>query len=49
VNASGEAYLSHTRLHAKLTLRIAIGQIRTEEAHVRRAWELLKAALRQHV
>jgi aromatic-L-amino-acid/L-tryptophan decarboxylase len=49
INASGEAYLSHTRLHDKLTLRIAIGQIRTAESHVRRAWELLQAALRKHV
>jgi aromatic-L-amino-acid decarboxylase len=44
VNASGEAYLSHTRLHGRFTLRLAIGNIRTERRHVERAWELLRAS-----
>ena len=44
VNASGEAYLSHTRLGGRFVVRLAIGNIRTEERHVRRAWELLKNA-----
>jgi aromatic-L-amino-acid decarboxylase len=47
VNASGEAYLSHTRLNGKLVLRFAIGNIRTEEKHVAKAWELLKEAARR--
>jgi aromatic-L-amino-acid decarboxylase len=46
VNAGGEAYLSHTKLHDRFTLRLAIGNLRTEERHVRRAWELLREALR---
>ncbi|MBI4521158.1 MAG: amino acid decarboxylase, partial [Gemmatimonadetes bacterium] len=44
VNASGEVFLSHTRLHGRICLRLAIGNLRTEEQHVRRAWELLTAA-----
>jgi aromatic-L-amino-acid decarboxylase len=44
VNASGEAYLSHTKLNGKYVLRLAIGNIRTEERHVARAWELLREA-----
>jgi aromatic-L-amino-acid/L-tryptophan decarboxylase len=44
VNASGDVFLSHTKLDGKLTIRLAVGHIRTEEAHVRRAWDLLKAA-----
>jgi len=44
VNASGEAFLSHTRLRGRYTLRLAIGNIRTTERHVRRAWELLTEA-----
>ena len=44
VNESGEAYLSHTRLNGAYVLRLAIGNIRTEEQHVARAWELLRAA-----
>jgi aromatic-L-amino-acid decarboxylase len=44
VNASGEAYLSHTKLNGRYVLRLAIGNIRTEERHVARAWELLREA-----
>ena len=41
VNASGEVFLSHTRLDGRYVLRLAIGNLATREAHVRRAWELL--------
>jgi len=44
VNQSGEAFLSHTKLDGRYTLRLAIGNIKTEERHVRRAWELLSSA-----
>ncbi|HVF27702.1 MAG TPA: pyridoxal-dependent decarboxylase [Pyrinomonadaceae bacterium] len=44
VNATGEAFLSHTRLNNVFVLRLAIGNIRTSEAHVRRAWHLLNDA-----
>ncbi len=46
VNASGEAFLSHTKLNDKLTLRLSIGNIRTAERHVRQAWELLNEQLK---
>jgi aromatic-L-amino-acid decarboxylase len=42
VNASGRAYLSHTRLHGRIVLRLAIGNLRTEREHVAEAWRLLK-------
>jgi aromatic-L-amino-acid decarboxylase len=42
VNASGEVFLSHTKLDGRYVIRLAIGHIRTEERHVRRAWELLR-------
>ena len=45
VNASGEVFLSHTRLNGHVALRLAIGNQRTDESHVARAWELLKQAL----
>ncbi|MDQ3819324.1 MAG: aminotransferase class I/II-fold pyridoxal phosphate-dependent enzyme [Acidobacteriota bacterium] len=45
VNATGEMFLSHTRLRDLFTLRLAIGNIRTTEAHVARAWELLNEEL----
>jgi aromatic-L-amino-acid/L-tryptophan decarboxylase len=41
VNATGEIFLSHTKLNNVFTLRLAVGNIRTAERHVRRAWELL--------
>jgi len=42
VNATGEAYLSHTVLAGRYVLRLAIGHHRTTEDDVRRAWELLE-------
>jgi aromatic-L-amino-acid decarboxylase len=45
LNATGEVFLSHTRLNGVLALRLAIGHLRTTEAHVARAWELLRAHL----
>ena len=41
VNESGEIFLSATRLRGRLTVRVAIGHIRTTEAHVQRVWHLL--------
>lgn len=42
VNATGEAYLSHTVLGGRYVLRLAVGHHRTTEDDVRRAWELLQ-------
>jgi aromatic-L-amino-acid decarboxylase len=44
VNGSGQAYLTHTRLDGKLTLRMAIGQTHTELRHVTAAWEAIESA-----
>jgi aromatic-L-amino-acid decarboxylase len=41
VNRSGEAFLSHTKLNGQYVIRLAIGHLKTEERHVRRAWDLL--------
>ena len=46
VNATGEVFLSHTRLNGRFAIRLAVGHVRTEERHVRRAWELLDEKLR---
>jgi aromatic-L-amino-acid decarboxylase len=43
VNASGDVFLSHTRVNGVFAIRLAIGHVRTTEAHVTRAWELLRA------
>jgi aromatic-L-amino-acid/L-tryptophan decarboxylase len=42
VNATGEAFLSHTKLDGRYTLRLAVGNLRTTEEHVARAWQLLQ-------
>ncbi|HEV2799095.1 MAG TPA: aminotransferase class I/II-fold pyridoxal phosphate-dependent enzyme [Pyrinomonadaceae bacterium] len=47
VNATGALFISHTRLRNQFTLRFAVGNIRTTERHVRRAWELLNETLHQ--
>ena len=44
VNASGEVFLSHTRIDDRFALRLAIGHVRTAERHVMRAWTLLQDA-----
>jgi aromatic-L-amino-acid/L-tryptophan decarboxylase len=45
VNDSGEVFLSHTVLNGHYTLRVAIGNIRTSDDHIARAWELVRQAL----
>ena len=44
VNASGNAFLSHTKLNGRHVLRLAVGNIRTQESHVATAWGLLRGA-----
>lgn len=42
VNRSGRAYLSHTRLNGRLTIRVCIAQTQTEWRHVEGLWNLLR-------
>jgi aromatic-L-amino-acid decarboxylase len=42
INTTGEAFLSHTKLNGRYTIRLAIGNIATAEKHVARVWELVK-------
>jgi aromatic-L-amino-acid decarboxylase len=42
VNASGTAFLSHTKLNGEYALRVAIGNQATAQEHVTRLWESLK-------
>jgi len=44
INASGKAYLSHTKLHGRFVLRMSIGHTRVEAHHVRAAWDLIRAS-----
>jgi aromatic-L-amino-acid decarboxylase len=40
-NRSGEIFLSHTKLNGRYVMRLAIGNARTTESDVQRAWEVL--------
>jgi aromatic-L-amino-acid decarboxylase len=42
VNASGEIFISHTRLAGRYVLRLAVGSFRTTEDDVRLAWDVLR-------
>jgi aromatic-L-amino-acid/L-tryptophan decarboxylase len=43
VNRTGSVFLSHTRLSDRFTIRLAVGNLRTERRHVVQAWEILRA------
>jgi aromatic-L-amino-acid decarboxylase len=42
LNETGRLFLSHTKVDGRFTLRIAIGNIRTERRHVEDAWRLVR-------
>jgi aromatic-L-amino-acid/L-tryptophan decarboxylase len=44
VNAGGRAYLSHTKLGNRYTLRLAIGNLRTDRSHIEMVWRELREA-----
>ncbi len=44
VNATGEAFMAPTKLLGRTSLRLAVGNLHTEQRHVRRAYELLGEA-----
>jgi aromatic-L-amino-acid decarboxylase len=46
VNATGEIFLSHTRLDGRFVLRLATGSGRATEDDVRVAWEVLRRCAR---
>jgi len=44
VNASGEAFMTHTSLNGRIALRAAIGNLKTRDEDAARLWELLREA-----
>lgn len=42
INASGKAYLTHTKIREKYTLRIVIGQTYVQQCHVENLWSLVQ-------
>ncbi|MFN3329806.1 MAG: pyridoxal phosphate-dependent decarboxylase family protein, partial [Pyrinomonadaceae bacterium] len=49
INASGKAYISHTKLNGNLALRLSVGSLRTEERHLKKVWELLNHYLSEEL
>jgi aromatic-L-amino-acid decarboxylase len=47
LNGSGELFLTHTRLHGNLVLRMSIGGTWTERRHVEKAWAAIQRAARE--
>jgi aromatic-L-amino-acid decarboxylase len=43
VNASGDAYLTHTRLGGRVAMRIGFGNVLTTEEHLAKAWSRILA------
>ncbi|MGB8508386.1 MAG: pyridoxal-dependent decarboxylase [Pyrinomonadaceae bacterium] len=46
INATGTTYLTHTRLHGRLALRIAVGNVLTTERHLAQVWAKVCAELK---
>jgi aromatic-L-amino-acid decarboxylase len=42
LNLSGDLYPTHTRLQDRMTLRLCVGQTRTQQGHVQRAWRRIR-------
>lgn len=42
VNATGRVFLSHTVVRGRFALRLAVGNLKTTETHLRETWELLQ-------
>jgi aromatic-L-amino-acid decarboxylase len=47
VNASGAAYLTHSRLAGRTVMRVGLGNVLTTEAHLIGVWELVVAESRR--
>lgn len=45
INASGEAYLSHTKLNGRYSLRLSVGSVHVQERHIEKIWRLLQEHL----
>ena len=48
INATGEIFMAPTRLRGHFTLRLAIGNIRTDERIVTRTWDLLQQLAKEN-
>jgi aromatic-L-amino-acid decarboxylase len=47
VNASGRIFITHTKVRGLVMLRMVVSQTRVTEAHVKRAWDLIRGSARR--
>jgi aromatic-L-amino-acid decarboxylase len=47
INSGGETYLMQTKLRGRSVMRLGLGNLLTTEEHLRRAWEIIGAAVSQ--
>ncbi len=46
VNASGDAYITHTRLRGRVAMRVGIGNVLTAEQHLAHVWRRVQTSAR---
>jgi aromatic-L-amino-acid decarboxylase len=45
LNANGETYLTRTKLHGRVAIRLGLGNVLTRETHVQKVWQLIREAI----
>lgn len=45
LNANGKTYLTRTKLHGRVAIRLGLGNVLTTETHVRNVWQLIRGAI----
>jgi aromatic-L-amino-acid decarboxylase len=45
LNANGETYLTRTKLHGRVAIRVGLGNVLTTETHVQNVWQLIRDAV----
>jgi len=43
INASGEAYLTQTKLRGRIVMRLGLGNVLTTEEHLKNVWKIIRA------
>ncbi len=49
INKTGKLFLSHTKLNEKFSIRLVVSGIRTEERHVKEAWNLIQKVYNEKI
>jgi aromatic-L-amino-acid decarboxylase len=42
INRTGEVFLSHTRLRGRFVIRVALANLRTQDADLERVWGIIR-------